>query len=296
MRGILLLTICTAMVLAGPIFGGDDHDQVAHQVIELTKMLREKNVDELRKYCVKLENYVREEKGDKSMGGVHDYVFRMDEEACTKYILGVTLKHKELLDLSKFTMTVEPSQMFLATDPEDDVGDGGLDDFIFRLKRRILVAWAFSAEKFVSEQTGKPIPDEGIKGRIKNMSEIEIGEFILDAVKPYPQLNSFQAMTDLAILYGFEDQDDTYLSLLGGLKDTIYRVPRETLMKWAVTCERHHRLAKNISVLGGLEDYVQDLSNEELIDYILTKTAYYTQLDSAAELDRLAEAYKVHIR
>jgi len=265
----------------------------------MTNMLREKSIEDLRNYCLKVEGYAKE-KGDRIMGGIHDYVTKMDKDACMKYILKVSFKHRELLDLDTFRTTVEPSEMlFLAEEPtvnDPEVGDGGLNDFIFRLKRERLLAFANTLEKYISEKTSQPI-DPAFDGKLKDMKNNEIAEYILDRVVPYPELNDFKAMNDLAIKYGYEEEE--FLVFFnptdGGLHDYIWRESRDTLIKWALTAEKHHKFTKGIKVIGGLGDYVNSLTNQQLVEYILGKASQYKELNSAVELDRLATTYGIHI-
>ena len=126
MKVILILICLISMIFAGPVIGGGDHDKTAHKVVQLTSMLREKSVEALRDYCLKLEDWERTETGKFLMGGLHDYINDMDKQACVKYILNLSLEHKKLLDLEYFTTTVEPELSFLADETTTPQIIGGI--------------------------------------------------------------------------------------------------------------------------------------------------------------------------
>ena len=75
----------------------------------------------------------------------------------------------------------------------------------------------------------------------------------------------------------------------GGLHDYIFRLPRETLIKWAFATEKFDRVANQQQhVLGGLEDYINNLSNQEIIQFILKKTDQYPEIANKERLDSLS--------
>jgi hypothetical protein len=289
---LILILACT-MAIASPIFGGDDHDKIAHQVVELTSYLRTQSVEDLRSYCIKIQSYTRKLEGkEERIGGVHDYVFRMDQDACIKYILTNSLKYRELLELGFFKTTVEAPKVFLGVEEKHEE-ELGLTDYVFRLDRATLVAFALGSEAYVNDKTGKGMIIGGLHDKIRNMSDSDIAHYLIDVVKQNRELDDYPKLTEVATKYGFITPP-VMAEPLGGLHDYIWREPREVLIKWALTSENHHRLTKNIKLLGGLEDYVNTMTNEQLIDYIMTKAKEYPELNSAQTLDSLAIKYGIN--
>ena len=292
MMKYFLIFVCLGMIFAQGIIGGGDHDIIAHKLVTLTGDLRERSVEELRDYCLKLESWKRDNKKDMH-GGIHDYVWRLDQEACIKYILSVALKYTELLDMDTFRATVSPVVKFLEAVAEPSVGFGGLEDYIFRLDRETLSNFAFSAEKYHHEQQGQSMIIGGLHDKIRDMSNLEIAEYVLEKAKLYKDLNSYENLEKLSLKYGFSKKLNQESLKVGGLHDYIFRQPRETLEKWALTTEAHHRAVKNIQILGGLHDYINTLSSEELVQYVLKEASEHPELDSAEELNRYASVYGI---
>jgi hypothetical protein len=224
-------------------------------------------------------------------GGIHDYVWRLDQEGCIKYILSVALQYQELLEIDTFRAAVSPVVKFL--EGNDEPSFGGLDDYIFRVDRDTLTNFALSAEKYDNVKQGHPTLIGGLHDKIRNMSNVEIAEYILEKVKIYKELNSFQSLEKLSVEYGFSSKLPEDFSREGGLHDYIFRMPRENLARWALTAEAHHKAMNNIEILGGLHDYINTLSNEELVQYILKKAQEHPELNSADELDRYASVYGI---
>ncbi len=73
----------------------------------MTKMLNTKSVEELRTFCVRVEKWERLNQKNTKKGGIHDYVERLNKDECIKYLVGESVKNKELLDIDYFTNTVQ---------------------------------------------------------------------------------------------------------------------------------------------------------------------------------------------
>ena len=78
----------------------------------------------------------------------------------------------------------------------------------------------------------------------------------------------------------------------GGIHDYIFRLPRETLIKWALTTERFHRKVNNIEgLIGGLTDYVFDLTNKQIVSKILKETDEHPEIANQEKLESLSIEY-----
>lgn len=212
MRSLLLLIVCLLTVFTRPlIIGGDGHDQLAQQIIQLNNYLEEKSVDELRQCCLKLENYTRE--GGK-IGGVHDYVRLMDKQDLIEYILHTTEDHKELLDLNKFQSLMDPHSTltYLEEDfeepsaylskSESSTRTGGLHDYIWNQDNETLRKWALTCESHDRNVKNLHLFG-GLHDYIGSMTNKQLGEYIMKKVDEYPQLNSASVLNEYAERYGF---------------------------------------------------------------------------------------------
>lgn len=77
----------------------------------------------------------------------------------------------------------------------------------------------------------------------------------------------------------------------GGLHDYIFRLPRETLVSWALTCEKYSTETKNQFLIGGLHDYIGTISKSDLVSYILKKVDEFPELNNQDKLNALASGY-----
>jgi hypothetical protein len=74
----------------------------------------------------------------------------------------------------------------------------------------------------------------------------------------------------------------------GGLHDFIWRMPRDTLVGWALATEQYHRKVNNQQgLLGGLDDYINNLSNQEIVSYILKETHEHPEINHKDKLESL---------
>jgi len=196
------------------IIGGGDHDRRPHgrnftisegnkEVIKISKLIKKlkiKNIDELRNYALALENYANSKKPG-MIGGAHDYIMSMDSEACIQYIIKIVFENKELMDESAFLKVVEQESplIFLAEEPIQM--DGGLHDYIYRTDRVTLVKWALTAEKYYLTTKNMRVLG-GLHDRIRNMTDLDIIEYILNKANEYHDLNSADKLNALASTYG----------------------------------------------------------------------------------------------
>ena len=180
------------------IYGGDDHDEIAYKIVTLTNFLNSKSIEEVKNYALKVEEWRRNEKGEKLLGGIHDYIDSVGKDKIISYILESGMKYKELLEEEKFLTVIAPA----VKSEENHQQAGGLSDFVYRLDRDTLVSFAYSAEKYHMEKSGSHIRG-GLHDYIFKMSNIEIAEYILQKAENYPELDSYSFLHKLAEQYGF---------------------------------------------------------------------------------------------
>lgn len=68
---------------------------------------------------------------------------------------------------------------------------------------------------------------------------------------------------------------------------------RNTLIKWALTCEYFENLKKQAPLVGGLHDYIETLSDREIADYIMGLVDVYPELGNKKNLDQFALEYEI---
>jgi hypothetical protein len=77
----------------------------------------------------------------------------------------------------------------------------------------------------------------------------------------------------------------------GGLHDFIFRLPRETLNNFALSCERFIQEKRGAKILGGLHDSLRLMADQDVAKYILDRTKDYPELDNYANLQKLSVDY-----
>jgi len=81
----------------------------------------------------------------------------------------------------------------------------------------------------------------------------------------------------------------------GGLHDYVFRLPRETLIKWALTTEAYHRDVNHQHLLGGLDDYINTLANDKIADYIMKEVKEHPEIAFKAKLEGLSQKYNIDV-
>jgi len=229
--------------------------------------------EQLVEWALACENYRRNIK--LFFGGIHDYIDTATREQITNYILDSVQRYPELDSVEKLN---ELSQ-------QTKLGNlGGLHDFIFRVPRVQLVAWALAVENYEREEK-KVVKFGGIHDYIDVATSEEIANYIIQMANKYQELNSVDFLNQIS-------KQSLKSRQVGGLEDYIWREPRENLVKWALNVEIFIRRVKKVKIFGGIHDYIGTASREEIIKYILEKAAIYDELNSAEKLDNLEEYIK----
>lgn len=305
MKKIFLLILLTTISLyfcseeTPRNFGGDGHDKIAYKLISLRSKLTKESLENLKNYALSIDNYLKN--GQQMDGGIHDYINDLSKEDLTKWILNSCLKKKELLDLEKFNEITEekksvqtekikkikkPEISLLSAVPKKF---GGLHDYIWRMDNDTLIRWALTANAHNNLMTKEQNELDTSKMSVK-----ELIDFILKMVEKYPGLDSSTELDRLGEKYAIKTVKP--FGQFGGLHDYLYRMPRNTLIRWALTAEAHERKIKEIKAFGGLHDYIDSLSDVEIANYIAEKAKLYKELDSGEKLDSLAKEYSINFK
>jgi hypothetical protein len=252
------------------------------------------------------------------LGGLHDYIFRVDNDTLVRWALTCQahhnkitnqqdklefekMSHKELIDFVLGMVNKYPGldssteldrlaeQYKVQTKP---FSLGGLDDYLFRQPRETLIKWALTCE--THDRTVRNVRlFGGLHDYIDTLSDVDISKYIIEKAKIYKELDSGEKLESFAQKYSITYQPHPHLKQFGGLHDYIFRKDRQTLIKWALTCEAHDRYERKIQLLGGLDDMVNSWSNEKIAEYILGMAAVYPVLNNGDNLDSLATKFEI---
>jgi predicted MPP superfamily phosphohydrolase len=252
------------------------------------------------------------------LGGLHDYIFRMDMDTlvrwahtCQAHDNKITKKQNDLKveemtkeQLMSFILGMAKQYPGLDSSTELDrlsetyevktVSFGGLHDYLFRQSRSTLIRWALTGEAHERKVKNQQHLLGGLHDYIGTMSDVEIANYVSEKAKLYKELDSGLKLDGLAKQYSITYEELPRLTQFGGLHDYIFRKDRNTLINWALTCEFHDRSErKMVNVLGGLHDYIHTLSNEKIAEYILGMVAVYPVLNSADNLEAFQTKYEI---
>jgi HD superfamily phosphohydrolase YqeK len=153
-----------------------------------------------------------------------------------------------------------------------------------------LKSYAVTLESY--SRNGQPIFG-GLHDYINSMSRDAIEKYIVTVCLNKKELleetkfNSIVKGTQAVFL-------ETTVLQMGGLHDYLYRQPRSTLIRWALTAEAHERNTQGLHILGGLHDYIHTLSDADIAKYIDEKAKKFNDLNSNVKLDALAEKYSIN--
>jgi len=144
----------------------------------------------------------------------------------------------------------------------------------------------------------------GLDDYIGGLSNQQIIDYIMNEVKEHPEIASADKLNSLSTKYNIDSNSVHTPSKPqakpvgniggdGGLHDFIFRMPRETLNKWALASEKYHRQTNNLHLYGGLDDYIETLTNEQVIDYIMNEVKEHPEIASSTKLDTLVSQFKI---
>lgn len=298
---IFILNCIISIIIARNIIGGGDHDLIASKILKLSSMLEEKSVEELRSYCLKLEEYER--RGQFLVGGLHDYIETMDRAACKQYILKGAMKNIELLDLPTFSKVVQDkSDIAFLTEEEKEkpIGGGDLPNLSFKVSKLSYLLVSMSEEelqKFVirvenwQRKNGIAVLDHQYAYYMKK--EESISYIIGEAVKNKQLLEyDFFVETIANPIDEFHRRYNPSGPSTESLMQFINVLERKELERFALTCELYTRERENIkNVYGGIHDRLRSMSDREILDYINSVVMKYPQLDGYYNISKLADQY-----
>jgi len=229
------------------------------------------------------------------MGGLHDYISTLSNKQLVEYIMN---KAKDLPELDSADKLNELVTQYGIKNDSHNVGVqgpmGGLHDFIFRIPREQVSLWALAAEKFHRDATNKQLLG-GLHDYIDTLETYQIAEYVLKEAGEHEELNTTDFLNGLVDKYQITLPTPHNMAVFaeGGLHDFIWREERDTLVKWALAAEQHHRNVNDLQLLGGLHDYISTLTNEQVVDYILQEAAEHPELNTAKFLNDLVKQYSI---
>jgi predicted RNA-binding protein YlqC (UPF0109 family) len=237
--------------------------------------------EKLVTWALAAEKYSRRLSKVPIYGGLHDYIFRLSEQEISEYILKMVAKYPELNSSEKLDEISAPA----ANETIEVKMGGGIHDYLPSMEIEELQQWALKAEKQHRKITKTENIIGGMHDNIKNLSREALIRYITKEVVDHPEINNVKF---------FKNQEETPIEVqkIGGLHDFIFRLPRDTLVTWALSTEKYVR-GKDSTSKGGLHDYIFKLSDQEIAEYILKWAKTYPELDSREKLEEISASSEI---
>ena len=153
---------------------------------------------------------------------------------------------------------------------------------------------AINIERYINSKRGGMVIG-GLHDYLNSMTKDDLIHYSL-----HSSLNHMELLDNKKFMSVAEGEKTIFLGekqkftgKLGGLHDYIFRQDRETLIRWALTAEAHHKSKFSIPLIGGLHDKIQTMSNKDLAKYTLELARFYPELNSSEELEKLSQTYGI---
>lgn len=244
----------------------------------------------LVRWALACETFDNRQRDEIKLGGLHDRLRYMTNQDLTDYITVLAARYpqldtKEELDefTSRFNLDkVRHSLRFL----EDT-------DFVKGLKacsRNDKINLALTTEQIYREEKNLGKLRGGLHDYISSLSDDEIVSYITKTTSALPEeFRSVDGLKKTTAKYGF-----TYEFEKTEIQNILFKAERNTLIKWALACEKFDRVEKEQDhILGGLHDFISTQKDDEIRKYIEDKINQYPKLASFNELENISKKYLI---
>jgi len=210
------------------------------------------------------------------LGGIHDYIGRMDKDAMIKYILSNLLEdtNPQILDLETFKTLIVASQnpkVLLGGDNHDQIAF--LRRKLLELKDEQLNYLCINLETKV-RGNGTPMVG-GIHDSLRLMTISQKIDYIVGTIQKekYENLLNFDELTKISqpkkqVMFGEGDHDQIAHKVIQ-LRQNLEKLKTEELNNLCLIME--NKIRNGQMMLGGIHDRLGFMSDNEKIHYILTQ-------------------------
>lgn len=222
----------------------------------------------LENLALTCENYeitkIKDNKSFIKLGGLHDYIYTLDEESLKESIKKCLERNSELNENNMLYKKAQNN--ILSIEKFSNLLD------IYELNDLYKIAIAYDEYDRTIE---KKLRLGGLSDYIQRLSDLEIKKAILNLAKKYPELLNQNFTNSLINKF-----DSSNLRRITGVSSVLSGTNSEDLIKIALACERYDRIKRNISyILGGLSDYIHNLSESEIRNIIKDYLYKYSELN-----------------
>lgn len=282
MKTNLLILVISAITLASvysqflqaatnePLIGG------------LEDVLRLQNRESLIKMAIACEKYdLKKRSIGESLGGLHDYIWRLQDPDIIKIVFDYAAQYSELNSLTKLkelAQIVEPPQPTT------------VDVYLTNLPRMNLIETALACESFIREKKQSKLLG-GLHDYIDSLDNKEIVKIVNSFITENPELtmDKLKELTKKKVLS--QDEFEAYLD--GLVKD---EKDLTNLVQAALSVDSYDLEHSMYKRMGGLHDFAHLLTKKQLVDATVAIAKRWPELYEEGKLSQIMGRQKVRLQ
>lgn len=227
--------------------------------------------------AIAADEYDRELGSTPRLGGLIDYIGRLDNEEIKEAILSFARRYPELRE-EDYLRGVIARHSNLIEEKTTKVLR-----YLSAVSRKNLNRIALSMEKY-SRIAKKVNLLGGLHDYIDRLSDAQVIKIIQEYIQEHRELNDIKTLRHIVDF----TQEDVTMSLVN--------LPLEELKNVCLALEQYDRDQKNLFLLGGLHDYIDTLKLDDLMRYIIDLMDEHPILSLPGAIQEIAKTYadRVH--
>jgi HD superfamily phosphohydrolase YqeK len=245
------------------------------EISAITERLNKKTKEELAHIGIAADEYDRRRSDTLRLGGLHDYVWRLEKNDIISIIISYCKKWPELLQEQYFSEILD-----VKSDETHNI-IGGFEDYVWKLDKEDLIACALACEEYDRNKMGIKILG-GLHDYINSLNDDQIIKILTDYIHKYPELRLAGVIEKIAKIP------------VGGFFSYLDTFSDDQLREVCVILEKYDREVRGVTLLGGIHDYVDTLTRERLVEYIKNKADYYPEIRKEGKLVSILTKYNKH--
>lgn len=237
-------------------------------VEEFNLMLDTIDADGLAKIAIACDEYDRAESATPRVGGLVDFVERLNVNERRTEIISLVTKHEKLRELGFIKILLKKYENI-----EYRSSIKGISVVLHSISREELERLALEFEKYHRSKNNLLLVG-GLHDYIDRLPDEEVIGIIRGFIEDNNELNDPEIVKSVA---KFESK----------FWEKIEKKNIEELRQICLSLEAYDRKTRGIFPLGGLHDYINSLERKDLIEYIRIKADQYPIVTLPDQLDRI---------
>lgn len=230
---------------------------------------------DLIEIALKAEDFSKQ--GKKTLGGLHDFIFTLDDQDISNIILNFTKNHAELNNKDKL-------KSFLAT---TKLTTDQLKTKLKAYEQKSLLHLAYILDSYNQERSMVKRLG-GLHDYAHTLNKEQLEKACLTLISRWEELQKEGFLDELLTNSGSRLGGARF----GGIEDYLFRMDIQDLKKLALASEDYDRKKRDIVLLGGLHDYIDSLDASDIVNLISDYIKQYPELRNPGTLEELAKIPK----